>query len=70
MLKLEDFKKVGLESALEVVGGRPEEDPNVTPGGEVRIQLTDRYLINRWSSDYNGVNGIELCDSEIFTVNL
>ncbi len=58
ILKVKDFKKVKFEAAFEIIGGREEEDPNVTPGGSELVGMQTAT----WSSDYNGVDGVEYCD--------
>ncbi len=72
MLNIKDFEKVQLGSASKVFGGRPDGDPNVTSGGsESDFSPNAIYggWTRTWSSDYNGVNGLEYCDEEIFYLN-
>lgn len=58
MMKLEDFKVSKIESKNLITGGA---DPNETPGGSV----TYASVIKVWSSDYDGVNGMEYCDMRV-----
>lgn len=62
MLSLKDFKVAKINSGMRITGGA---DPNVTSGGS-HVYYGSYYpggkATRTWSSDYDGVNGMEWCD--------
>jgi len=68
MMSLERFNVLKIKTSKKIVGGA---DPNVTAGGAQTYtnSITGKSFAKVWTSDYDGVNGMEYCNIRIEPLN-